>query len=167
MDKPRARARKPLADRFWAKVEKTESCWNWTAATVKGGYGTIRIGGTGSPMESAHRVAYELLVGPIPEGLHLDHLCRNRICVNPAHLEPVTCAENLRRGNSFSAINEAKTECVKGHPFTDENTIRLKGGRRNCRTCRREYGRRRYAADPERFREASRQYKARKRGAAQ
>lgn len=139
------RTRKPLEDRFWIKVEKTETCWLWTAATVKGGYGTIRIGGVGSPMESAHRVAYELLVGPIPDGLHLDHLCRVRRCVNPAHLEPVTCAENLLRGESFSAVNAVKTECLRGHAFTEENTY-YTGRGRDCRTCKRLRGQQAYAA---------------------
>ncbi|MFD7016051.1 HNH endonuclease signature motif containing protein [Streptomyces sp. NPDC059928] len=81
-------------------------------------------------------MAYELLVGPIPAGLHLDHLCRVRRCVNPAHLEAVTCAENLRRGTSFAAVNSAKTECVHGHPFDEENTY-FSRRQRDCRTCRR------------------------------
>lgn len=138
MNTVRTRGRRPipLAERFWPKVDAAGPCWEWTGALIKGGYGTIRRAGAGSPMDCAHRVAYELLVGPIPEGLHLDHLCRNRRCVNPDHLEPVTCAENLRRGVSFSAINGAKTACVNGHPFTKANTYLTREGWRQCRTCR-------------------------------
>lgn len=129
---------KPPAERFWPKVDTSGPCWEWTGATVRGGYGTFRRGGSGSPMDSAHRVSWELLVGPIPAGLHLDHLCRNRRCVNPDHLEPVTCAENLRRGVSFSALNAAKTACVHGHPFTEANTYMTREGWRQCRTCKRQ-----------------------------
>lgn len=81
-------------DRLWSKVNKTDTCWLWTAATEKG-YGLYRHDGR---LSKAHRVVYELLVGPVPTGLDLDHLCRVRNCVNPAHLEPVTRAVNLRRG---------------------------------------------------------------------
>lgn len=88
----------PLEARFWPKVNKTDSCWLWTGAKTGAGYGMIREVGHGGKMLMAHRVAYELLVGPIPEGLFLDHLCRTPLCVNPAHLEPVTCRENMRRG---------------------------------------------------------------------
>lgn len=89
---------RPLEERFWEKVEKRgpDECWEW-GGTVADGYGRFREGGFGSSPVRAHRVAYKLLVGPIPEGLVLDHLCENRGCVNPAHLEPVTNRENLRR----------------------------------------------------------------------
>ena len=125
-----------LADRFWAKVEKTDACWLWRGATGRSGYGNFR--GRDGRMEIAHRVAYELSVGPIPTGLTLDHLCRVRQCVNPAHLEPVSGVENTRRGG-----NAAKTHCIHGHEFSPENTHH--GRQRTCRTCLRERARRRRA----------------------
>lgn len=85
----------PLPDRFWRKVQKTPGCWRWTGAIQSAGYGSIGLGE--GRVGSAHRVAYELLVGPIPPGLTIDHLCRNTWCVNPAHLEAVTHQENVRR----------------------------------------------------------------------
>lgn len=118
-----------LDQRYWSKVDRSggdNACWLWTAFTQKG-YG--RFEGV-----VAHRVAYELLVGPIPDGLQLDHLCRVRQCVNPAHLEPVTNAENARR----AAV--ARTHCVHGHEFTPENTSLNRRGARVCRTCTREQG---------------------------
>lgn len=87
---------RPLADRFWEKVDKTGDCWLWTGALVNG-YGVIH---SGTKHTFAHRVAYEMLSHPIPAGLVIDHLCRTPRCVNPAHLEPVTHTENVRRGNS-------------------------------------------------------------------
>jgi hypothetical protein len=132
------------ADRFWSKVDRTagpDSCWLWTASKFRDGYGQFRLDGHGRNV-SAHRYAYELLVGPVPEGLHLDHVrargCTSRACVNPAHLEPVTCRENLMRGSGFAAVNAGKTHCAHGHKFSLENTyFRPKGGRA-CRACRRE-----------------------------
>ena len=120
-------------DRFWTKVEKTDGCWNWTACTHQG-YG--RFNHNGSAV-LAHRLSYELLVGPVPTGLTLDHLCRNRKCVNPAHLEPVTRGENVLRGESLQAQNARKTHCPRGHLLSGEN-MSLKGSYRRCLSCHRE-----------------------------
>lgn len=126
-------------DRFWAKVEKSDAgCWYWTGAVQSGGYGSAW---NGERMASAHRWAYEMLVGPIPEGLVLDHLCRVRLCVNPAHLEPVTNAENIRRGDIGG-----RAHCTAGHEYTPENTYYRKDrpGERDCRRCRKERARQSY-----------------------
>lgn len=119
---------------FWTKVdfgEGVNGCWLWTGART-GGYGVFGFdGGT----VVAHRAAFYLCVGPIDQGLELDHLCRVRRCVNPEHLEPVTRRENLRRSPlALPAKNALKTECKHGHAFTEENTYIGKNGR-NCRKC--------------------------------
>jgi hypothetical protein len=110
-----------------------DGCWEWTASINEGGYGQI---GMGRPqkMRKAHRVLYELLVGPIPAGLELDHLCRNRRCVRPSHLEPVTHQENMLRGNGAASANAAKTHCAKGHPFS---RVSPSSRRRLCDICER------------------------------
>jgi HNH endonuclease len=117
-----------LADRFWSKVQRTDTCWLWTAARTHGGYG--QFGLARGKAVRAHRLAYELTIGPIPDGLELDHLCRVRNCVNPAHLEPVTHAENMRRAVSAWAI----THCPAGHEYTPDNIVRSHPGL-VCRTC--------------------------------
>ena len=104
-------------------------CWEWTAARMRNGYGAFRIPGVAS---HAHRAAYLLIVGSIPDGLHLDHLCRNRLCVNPDHLEPVTQRENNRRAAAVV------THCPRGHEYTTANTYFRSRGSRDCRTCNRD-----------------------------
>lgn len=120
-----------LIDRLWERTTRSGACRVWTGSTTGFGYGHIAIDGRN---RMTHRVAYELLVGPIPEGLELDHLCRNRSCWNPSHLEPVTHAENVLRGTAPAAQNARKTHCPKGHPYDEANTIYRKWGRR-CRAC--------------------------------
>ena len=128
--------------RFWQKVDKTDTCWLWTAAKAQG-YGRFYCGGR---LHAAHRWSYELLIGPIPEGLHLDHLCRNPASVNPAHLEPVTQRENIIRGTAPAAEHAAATHCPQGHPYDEANTYLAPNGWRQCRTCRAVHSRRRKVA---------------------
>lgn len=130
--------------RFWAKVDRGagNECWPWLASTTHNGYGQFRV----RPQTlRAHIVAWTLLVGPVPDGLVLDHLCRNRKCVNPAHMEPVTIAENVRRGMSPSAIAFRLGVCHKGHRWTSENTKVRRDGARQCRACANQAARERYA----------------------
>jgi hypothetical protein len=127
--------------RFRGKVRFTGDCWEWTGALNSKGYGTYSVGGK---TKIAARFAYEHFVGPIPDGLELDHLCRNVLCVNPAHLEAVTHRENMLRGHNASAINARKTHCPKGHPYSEENTYRNPEGQRYCRICGRARNRAAY-----------------------
>lgn len=175
--------RQPVEPRFSAKVHKTETCWLWTAWIERNGYGRFWLDGR---QQGAHRVAYELHVGPIPEGLEIDHLCRVRHCVNPEHLEPVTPAENMRRSTVAEAARERArqtTHCAKGHPYDEENTYFDSKGR-NCLTCKKANARSHYErtreltiqraaewsrANPERSRELTREgqrrYRAKKKAA--
>ena len=118
----------PMPDRFWANVRIGNGCWEWQGAKQRIGYGIFRKG-------VAHRTAYELAVGPIPVGLELDHVCGNRACVNPLHLEPVTRRENIMRSQSFAAVNARKTHCPKGHPYSGQNLLVRPSGDRRCRIC--------------------------------
>ena len=128
------------------KIKFGDGCWEWVGAKQKG-YGAITAGGGAGKILRAHRVSYEMFVGPIPEGLDLDHLCRNRGCVKPTHLEPVTRRENLIRGDTIVGVNAAKTHCIRGHEFNDENTyIEWRGNRvsRMCKTCAKSRAHARY-----------------------
>lgn len=131
----RSRPKSDPVARFWAKVDKTETCWLWTAAKSDTGYGSFR---NDSVTYNAHRLAYELLRGQVPSGLVLDHLCRVRHCVNPDHLEPVTERVNIvDRSMSPTAVSTRTNRCKRGHEFTPENTRwqNAEHTKKTCRTC--------------------------------
>ncbi len=144
---------KTEAERFWPKVDKhgpvpaarpeLGPCWIWTGGRIPTGYGHFsktQLPGTLVRRILAHRWAYEELIGEIPEGLEMDHLCRNHACVNPAHLEPVTRRVNVLRGiagDVNGSRQRAKTHCPQGHEYTPENTW-SGNGHRQCRTCDRD-----------------------------
>lgn len=118
--------------RLLKKVLKQPSgCWEWQGTKSGNGYGRLFYRGR---YHTAHRVSYQLYIGPIPEGLVIDHLCRNRGCVNPEHLEPVTFGENIRRSPIHNM--RSKTHCPEGHEYTKKNTFIRRSGSRECRTCK-------------------------------
>jgi HNH endonuclease len=121
--------------RFVGKLGRRRGgCWIWAGSRIPAGYGKFYFG---RGQMYAHRVTYMLFVGDIPAGLHIDHLCRNPPCCNPAHLEPVTCAENVRRSPIHpAAINAQKTECIRGHPLSGDN-VQITTAGRSCRACNR------------------------------
>lgn len=148
-----------LPDRFWSKVRVEDGgCWQWTAALNPDGYGRIRLRRDWSPL--AHRALWELLIGPVTYPEELDHLCKNRGCVNPQHLEKVQHAENVRRGRGGENWAE-KTHCPQGHPYDDQNTRRYKGSR-VCRKCSTDRARAYRLSDPEKHRDAVRRSRARR-----
>jgi hypothetical protein len=130
------RVRRTAVERFWGKADTSagpDACWLWRASRERGGYGMFHLDGK---KRLAHRVAYELAIGPVPEGLVLDHLCRTRDCVNPKHLEPVTFRENVLRGAGITAQCARKSHCLRGHPLSGPNLYLHSDGRRECRSCR-------------------------------
>lgn len=125
------RVKETTLERFWKFVKKTDTCWLWIGSTQHGGYGQFRDSGK---LHAVHRYSYKL-VAEIPDGLTIDHLCKVKTCVNPAHLEPVSMRENVLRSNGPAAINARKTHCQRGHEYSKENAA-VYGRRRHCRACR-------------------------------
>lgn len=139
-----SRKRVSLQERFDEKYFiAPDSCWVWIAGLDSYGYGILNRGGDDLRTDKAYRISYELHIGDIENGLHLDHLCRQRSCVNPYHLEPVTLVENIMRGEGAAAKNARKSNCIFGHEFTEENTYRYVGKngttQRCCIICRRKH----------------------------
>ena len=128
---------KPIGSRLLARIQKDADtgCWNWLGCISAEGYGRMGAG-NGHTADYTHRLSYREFVGPIPDGLHIDHLCRNRRCCNPDHLEAVTQRENLVRGEGPAARATA-TCCARGHAFDEANTYRKPNGTRLCRACER------------------------------
>lgn len=124
-----------LPDLFWKKVsvDAATGCWLWTGSPNSHGYGRLKLR---RRELYAHRAAYTFLVGPIPAGLGLDHLCRVRHCVKPQHLQTVTQRVNVLRGSSPAARHARKTHCLRGHPFEPPNLYVKPNGDRDCRACR-------------------------------
>lgn len=121
------------AEAFWARVTVGGllDCWEWQGAVNENGYGVTSLDGRAV---KAHRFAWMLAGRPMPDGMELDHLCRNRRCVNPAHLEPVSGRENTLRGEGITAVNAQKTHCIRGHELTGDN-LATRRGWRTCRAC--------------------------------
>lgn len=151
MAKTGPKARPPL-ERVMARVAKTETgCWQHEAPR-EDGYARVLVGSRSDGsrrVRVAHRVVYESLVGPVPEGMDLDHLCRNRACVNPDHLEPVSRGINLHRGETIPAAKAAQTHCINGHEFDERNTGIRPNGTRWCKACKVETVRRWKERNPE------------------
>lgn len=149
-DESKMRSKLTLFERFYPKIEFTETCWLWTGATLGRGYGVLGRGGAGAGNILAHRASYELFIGPIPDGLTIDHLCRVKLCVRPEHLEAVSNRENnLRAPESIISRHLAATHCPSGHPYDAANTYVSKIGDRKCRECGRLLAISRRTGDPD------------------
>lgn len=163
---------KPVLERLLAKIEIREgvewagsACWIFTGSRThpEHGYGQIGVNGV---KKLAHRVTYEEMIGPIPEGLTLDHLCRRRLCCNPWHVEPVTHRENVLRGVSYCATAAAKTHCPAGHELAGDNlnkSLLRRRGARSCMICKREQQRTYWRVNREAIRGKQREYMRRRR----
>lgn len=126
-------------ERFWGKVEKTDACWNWKAGISASTYPIFWFDGK---QRLAHRIAYEITNGEISKGMVIDHLCSNRLCVRPDHLDPVTQRENIKRSSNHVAKKILQTHCINNHPFDKKNTYSW-NGHRTCRICRYDRAQRR------------------------
>lgn len=134
LPRKRVAAGAPPAERILLHTDRSGDCWLWTAAVDAGGYGRVQVDGR---LLRSHRVAYETFVGAIPDGLHIDHLCRVRACCNPFHLEAVTPQENVRRGESVGAKALRRDVCLYGHAYDEHGVVRC--GRRVCKLCQNAY----------------------------
>lgn len=136
LQQPRPHRRRPELDRFIEKVLIADSgCWEWVGSRLPSGYGRFGDVNKRSAMVLAHRWSYEYFAGPIPAGAVIDHMCRNKLCVNPLHIDAVTPYENNARSIPFRRTH-TDTHCVNGHAWNESNIYRKKGGGKNCRTCR-------------------------------
>jgi hypothetical protein len=134
---PVPRTSATFAFRVFSYIDASGDCWEWTGTLDPKGYGVIGRGGRGAGNIGAHRAVWELLVGPIPDGLQLDHLCRNHACVNPDHLEPVTAEENKRRGFGLAVLHSLRDTCPSGHPKDGVTYLKDGTSHRYCKTCAR------------------------------
>lgn len=117
------------------KIDLETGCWLWTGNYIKDGYGHLKVDGRN---RSAHTLSYEAFVGPVPDGLELDHTCKRRLCFSPLHLEPVTHRVNVLRGGGPAAVNARKTHCDAGHDYSDPDVLGRNGNQRYCKVCNRE-----------------------------
>lgn len=157
--------RQSVEDRLMegCRQDPDTGCWLWQRSKNREGYGRTNRGGHNGQGIVAHKLSYETFVGPIPQGMQLDHLCRNRSCINPDHLEPVTPKENIRRGTGHGK----ETNCPAGHEYNESNTYFEKiGGNRHCKVCDRDRKRVRRELNKEAYNEYMRQYQRRHRGTA-
>ena len=146
--------RPTMEQRFWAKVLKSGPipaerpdlgpCWTWSAGRDFYGYGVLWLNERKSKRISAHVASYMIHFGPVPSGLQIDHLCRNRACPNPKHLEAVTQQVNLSRGNGVAAVNRRKSHCCNGHELSATNVKLRSNGHRRCMTCQKQDHRNEY-----------------------